>query len=327
MLDELLDGPTRRPRSWSESARAASPASASGSPPRTAWPSAGARELAGMSSLALLAAGVRRIGEVAAAVDRRPWRAVRPAIRRATLEALANLRNLAAGRSGGGDRRAHWSSAPAPRQLVEARGWGEAREAWPSAAECLRLPEALRILAAQAGLRARARRASQGGRMMATRALDRHARIDAGDVRRPRRGDGGHERGVRRPLRRGLDPLAMRRDPADGRRVADAARDGERRASSASRCFARVADEAELLLLAVAPDHRRRGVGQLLLDHFLDSARDRRRDAGFISKCATAIRRLACTGAPASRRSAGAATIISGRDGQRFDALTLALEV
>ena len=32
-------------------------------------------------------------------------------------------------------------------QLVEARGWGEAREAWPSAANALLLPEALRSLA------------------------------------------------------------------------------------------------------------------------------------------------------------------------------------
>ena len=33
------------------------------------------------------------------------------------------------------------------RQLVEARGWGEAREAWPAAADALSLPEALRGLA------------------------------------------------------------------------------------------------------------------------------------------------------------------------------------
>jgi tRNA threonylcarbamoyladenosine biosynthesis protein TsaB len=32
------------------------------------------------------------------------------------------------------------------RQLVEARGWGEAREAWPSAADALKLPESLRNL-------------------------------------------------------------------------------------------------------------------------------------------------------------------------------------
>jgi hypothetical protein len=31
-------------------------------------------------------------------------------------------------------------------RLVEARGWGEAREGWPSAANLPRLPEALRTL-------------------------------------------------------------------------------------------------------------------------------------------------------------------------------------
>jgi hypothetical protein len=33
--------------------------------------------------------------------------------------------------------------------LVEARGWGEAREAWPSAADALKLPQTLRSLAAK----------------------------------------------------------------------------------------------------------------------------------------------------------------------------------
>jgi tRNA threonylcarbamoyladenosine biosynthesis protein TsaB len=32
------------------------------------------------------------------------------------------------------------------RQLVDARGWGEAEEAWPSAANALKLPESLRTL-------------------------------------------------------------------------------------------------------------------------------------------------------------------------------------
>ena len=31
-------------------------------------------------------------------------------------------------------------------QLVEARGWGEAREAWPSASGALKLPQALRTV-------------------------------------------------------------------------------------------------------------------------------------------------------------------------------------
>jgi hypothetical protein len=34
-------------------------------------------------------------------------------------------------------------------QLVDARGWGEAREAWPSAANALQLPPALRSLPAK----------------------------------------------------------------------------------------------------------------------------------------------------------------------------------
>ena len=36
-----------------------------------------------------------------------------------------------------------------------------------------------------------------------------------------------------------------------------------------------ISDEAELLLLAVSPAFRRRGIGKMLLDQFLDHARDR----------------------------------------------------
>ena len=51
------------------------------------------------------------------------------------------------------------------------------------------------------------------------------------------------------------------------------ARDGEGEVSGFS-LFRTVADEAELLLLAVAPDHRRRGIGRMLLDQFMDHARN-----------------------------------------------------
>jgi [ribosomal protein S18]-alanine N-acetyltransferase len=49
--------------------------------------------------------------------------------------------------------------------------------------------------------------------------------------------------------------------------------------SSGGRCAGfslarRVADEAELLLLAVMRGHRRKGVGRMLLDHFLADARE-----------------------------------------------------
>ena len=37
--------------------------------------------------------------------------------------------------------------------------------------------------------------------------------------------------------------------------------------------FRTVADEAELLLLAVEPSYRRRGTGRMLLDHFIERAR------------------------------------------------------
>ncbi len=51
------------------------------------------------------------------------------------------------------------------------------------------------------------------------------------------------------------------------------ARDGDGELSGFS-LFRTVADEAELLLLAVAPHHRRRGIGRMLLDHFMDHARN-----------------------------------------------------
>jgi ribosomal-protein-alanine N-acetyltransferase len=84
-----------------------------------------------------------------------------------------------------------------------------------------------------------------------------------------------------------------------------------------------IAGEAELLLLAVAPEHRRQRVGRYLLDRFIDRARAsgvRRlhlevrdgnpavlmyRDAGF---------------EPAGRRR----RYYRGRDGREFDALTFA---
>lgn len=38
--------------------------------------------------------------------------------------------------------------------------------------------------------------------------------------------------------------------------------------------FRTIGDEGELLLLGVAPDFRRRGIGRKLLDHFLDQAQE-----------------------------------------------------
>ena len=87
-----------------------------------------------------------------------------------------------------------------------------------------------------------------------------------------------------------------------------------------------VSDEAELLLLAVSPDFRRRGIGTVLLDQFLDHARD----------CgASRVHLEVREGNPAviMYRSAGFALAgrrrkyYRGRFGGEYDALTLAREI
>lgn len=105
-------------------------------------------ELAGMSSLALLAAGASGEGEVAAAVIGGHGELFVRQFDAATAEPTSALRNLVPAEA------ARFASADVvvgsgARQLVEARGWGEAREAWPSAADALKLPQTLRSLAAK----------------------------------------------------------------------------------------------------------------------------------------------------------------------------------
>jgi tRNA threonylcarbamoyl adenosine modification protein YeaZ len=105
-------------------------------------------QLVGMSSLALLASGIATQGEVAAAVMGGHGELFIQQFDAASGEATSELINA--------------SPTPAARlttaqlvvgsgaaQLVKARGWGEAREAWPSAAAALKLPEPLRTLPAK----------------------------------------------------------------------------------------------------------------------------------------------------------------------------------
>ncbi|HET6941253.1 MAG TPA: ribosomal protein S18-alanine N-acetyltransferase [Sphingomicrobium sp.] len=83
-----------------------------------------------------------------------------------------------------------------------------------------------------------------------------------------------------------------------------------------------IRDEAELLLLAVSPDLRRHGIGRMLLDDFLDTAR-----CGGVTRVHLEVRE----GNPAviMYRSAGFALAgrrrkyYRGRSGGEFDALTL----
>lgn len=103
--------------------------------------------VSGMSSLALLAAGARASGEVAAAVDGGHGEIFVQQFDAASAP-QSELFNLppadAAERIS-----APLVVGPGARQLVEARGWGEAAEAWPSATNALRVAESLRTLPAK----------------------------------------------------------------------------------------------------------------------------------------------------------------------------------
>jgi [ribosomal protein S18]-alanine N-acetyltransferase len=87
-----------------------------------------------------------------------------------------------------------------------------------------------------------------------------------------------------------------------------------------------VADEAELLLLAVVPSHHRQGIGRLLLEDFMDRARD----TG-VSRVHLEVRDgnpavdmyLHAGFTPVGRRP----KYYHARNGARFDALTLAQDL
>jgi tRNA threonylcarbamoyl adenosine modification protein YeaZ len=104
----------------------------------------GAR-LSGMSSLALLAASADSRSGVAAAVLGGHGELFVQEFDAADLRPTSELRNAAPAEA------ARLTSAEVAvgsgaKPLVEARGWGEARELWPSAANALKLPESLRVL-------------------------------------------------------------------------------------------------------------------------------------------------------------------------------------
>jgi len=102
-------------------------------------------ELFGMNSLALLAAGAGSDGPVAAAIAGGHGELFVQSFDGATLEPTSELRNAAPAAA------SRLASAPlvvgsGARLLVAARGSGEARDLWPSAANALKLPEAMRSL-------------------------------------------------------------------------------------------------------------------------------------------------------------------------------------
>lgn len=119
--------------------------------------------LAGMSSLALIAASARGGRDVAAAVDGGHGELFVQQFDGATLAPASALFNLAPAEAAARIS-TDLVAGPGARALVEARGSGEAVDAWPSAADALRLPEALRSLDPRPlyarGLDARARNAA-----------------------------------------------------------------------------------------------------------------------------------------------------------------------
>ena len=105
-------------------------------------------KLSGMFSLALIAAGADSEGEIAAAVIGGHGELFVQQFDARTAEPSSELRNLVPAQAAqfATAQRVVGSGAA---QLVEARGWGEALEAWPSAANAMRLPRHLRTLPAK----------------------------------------------------------------------------------------------------------------------------------------------------------------------------------
>jgi tRNA threonylcarbamoyl adenosine modification protein YeaZ len=102
-------------------------------------------ELEGMSSLALLAAGAGSQRDIAAAVLGGHGELFVQQFNAASLQpasALINARPAEAARL----TTAEIVVGSGAKLLVEARGFGEARELWPAAGNALRLPETLRSL-------------------------------------------------------------------------------------------------------------------------------------------------------------------------------------
>jgi len=105
-------------------------------------------ELFGMSSLTLLAAGAGADGRVAAAVTGGHGELFVQEFDPGTREPTSELRNARPS-----DAAAAISATlvvgSGARELVEARGFGEARDLWPSASNALRIPKSQRSLPAK----------------------------------------------------------------------------------------------------------------------------------------------------------------------------------
>ena len=102
-------------------------------------------ELTGMSSLALLAAGAAAEGEVAAAIVGGHGELFVQQFDAATLVPRCGLKNLVPAEAAAATT-CELVIGSGAQLLVDTRGWGEAREAFPSASNAFSLPESLRTL-------------------------------------------------------------------------------------------------------------------------------------------------------------------------------------
>jgi tRNA threonylcarbamoyl adenosine modification protein YeaZ len=102
-------------------------------------------DLSGMSSLALLAAGAAGASEVGVAIIGGHGELFVQQFAGLNAEPKGTLRNLPPSDAGEFITAAVVVGSGA-KALVGARGWGEAREAWPSAANALKLPSSQRSL-------------------------------------------------------------------------------------------------------------------------------------------------------------------------------------
>jgi tRNA threonylcarbamoyl adenosine modification protein YeaZ len=100
-------------------------------------------DVGGMSSLALISASAESPGEVAVAVSGGHGELFVQQFEGA--QANSDLLNLTPGEAAAATS-AERVVGTGAKALVEARGWGEARDAWPAAAYALDLPEKLRSL-------------------------------------------------------------------------------------------------------------------------------------------------------------------------------------
>ena len=105
-------------------------------------------DVSGMSSLALLAAGAQQDGAVAAAMDGGHGELFAQSFDGRSLEPQSAVLNLPP-EAAAAAIDAPTVIGPGAHRLVEARGWGQAINAFPSADHADRLPEALRDLPAK----------------------------------------------------------------------------------------------------------------------------------------------------------------------------------